>query len=103
MPRDSTKVPCYFGLMCVIKYILETLSYPLVRPTLDFGSIIRSQNYLYKKDLETVQHKLLKRIAFDNNTPIPFNLYSTTQESIELNSIDLRRQNIYHIFFYIPT
>jgi len=72
---------------------LKTLycSLYIVRSSLEFGSIIWSQNRSkYLNDLETVQYKFLKRIAYVFNLPVSSNLFKPVQFSIGLDSIDLK-------------
>jgi len=80
---------------------LKTLYCSLVRSSLEFGSIIWSQNLsTYLNDLEAVQYKFLKRIAYVSNMPISSNLFKPVQHSIGLDSIDLRRQLSDLLFIY---
>jgi hypothetical protein len=82
-------------------YCLKNLFCSLVRPTLEFGSLIWSQNLsTYINDLEVVQYKFLKRVTFINNIPISRESVGTVQCSISLDSLSLRRKLADVLFIY---
>lgn len=79
----------------------KTLYCSLVRSSLEFGSLVRSQNLsTNNKDLENLQHKFLKRLAFVTNSLLTNESYKPIQESIALDSLQLKRQVADIIFIY---
>jgi hypothetical protein len=73
---------------------LKTLFFLLVRSHLEFGSTVRSHNYITFIDLiENVQHKFLKLLSYKLNTPFTSNnMYNMLINELGLISCEVRRK-----------
>lgn len=73
----------------------------LVRSILEFGSLVWSNNYsTYLNDLNNVQYKFLKRIAYVTHCAISRDSFLLVQDSIGLVSLTIRRDLIDIMYVY---
>ena len=70
---------------------LKTLYMSLVRSNLEFGSLIWFCNYSkYINDLDNVQYKFLKRIAYVSNIHITRDTVNVVENFLSLDSLSVR-------------